>query len=419
MRDSEQGAVRLSDAHWLNSDEAQAIFAAIASGGFEARAVGGAVRNALLNEAVKDVDFATTATPEDVMRLTEQAGLRPVPTGLEHGTITVVVNHTPFEVTTLRRDIETFGRHARVTYTTDWAEDAQRRDFTINALYCDSTGLIHDPLGGLPDIRNRQVRFIGNAADRIREDYLRILRFFRFTAQYANGVPNAESLSACRALKGGLKQLSGERIRAELLRLLIAKAAAKIVVLMDEADILSELFGAECHSGSLARTIEIETALQRPADSLLRLGALTLTGPGAALQLKERLKLSSQEYDRLAGMALNDPAFDPGRPENEARAFIYRHGAERFEDGMIFTWARSDAPISDKDRRDRLALASTFKPPELPVRGSDVLALGVPPGPDVGRIISGFEEWWIANDFPGDPALLAAELRRRALVTKS
>ena len=419
MQESKHGALRLEGAHWLTSEEAQAVFAAVSAGGYEARAVGGAVRNALLGEAVKDVDFATTAKPEDVIRLASKAGLKPVPTGLEHGTITLVVNHTPFEVTTLRRDIETFGRHARVTFTTDWTEDAQRRDFTINALYCDAAGLIHDPLGGLGDIKGRHVRFIGSPADRIREDYLRILRFFRFTAQYANGVPNPEGLAACRNLKDGLKQLSGERVRAEMLRLLASPAAAKVAAHMDETGILSSLFGADCHASSLARTVGIEAELQRPADPLLRLGTLALTGPGHALHLKDQLKLSSLEYERLAGMAINDPAFDPACPELEARAFIYRHGALRFADAMIFAWARSGVPVSDAARRQRLGLAGTFKPPELPVRGSDVLALGVPAGPLVGRIISGFEEWWIANGFPNDPGILTAELRRRALVTKS
>ena len=174
----------LADAEWLTRPQARAVFVALTAEGAEARAVGGAVRNALMGSPVKDVDIATTALPDEVMRLAERAGLHPVPTGIEHGTVTVVADKVPFEVTTLRRDIETFGRHAKVTFATDWREDAMRRDFTMNALYCDADGTVHDPLGGYGDLQAKRVRFIGNARQRIREDYLRILRFFRFGAQY-------------------------------------------------------------------------------------------------------------------------------------------------------------------------------------------------------------------------------------------
>lgn len=418
MEDPRRGLVSLADANWLRNAETQAVFAALSAGGFEARAVGGAVRNALLGESIKDIDFATTAEPADVIRLVENAGLKPIPTGLEHGTITVVVNHVPFEVTTLRRDIETFGRHARVTFTTDWAEDARRRDFTINALYCDAAGHIHDPLGGITDIKNRHVRFIGHPQDRIREDYLRILRFFRFTAQYTAGVPDKAGLAACQELAAGLVSLSGERIRNELLRLLAAPHATTVVETMEEAGLLWPLLGAPCSPSTLARAAAIERALERPADPLFRLGALTLAGPGAALGLREKLKLSSQEFERLAAMALPDPAFDPERPRQSAEAFIYRYGAQRFDDGACLAWARSSASTSDEARLARVRFAGSFKAPELPVRGSDVLALGVPAGPLVGRIISGFEDWWIENGFPMEPQQLAEELRRRVLVTK-
>ena len=218
----------LSQADWLSRPATQAVFAALTAHGAEARAVGGAVRNALMGTPVKDVDIATTALPADVMRLATQAGLHAVPTGFEHGTVTVVAQHVPFEVTTLRRDIETFGRHARVTFTTDWTEDARRRDFTMNALYCSADGTVHDPLDGYADVLARRVRFIGDARERIREDFLRTLRFFRFVAEYGNGAPpDPEGLAAAIAEKAGLSGLSGERIRAELLLLLAVPVRSK------------------------------------------------------------------------------------------------------------------------------------------------------------------------------------------------
>ncbi len=241
----------LRQAEWLRRPATVAVFAALTAKGAEARAVGGAVRNTLMGTPVKDVDIATTALPADVMRLAAEAGLHSVPTGFEHGTVTVVAQHVPYEVTTLRRDIETFGRHARVTFTTDWAEDARRRDFTMNALYCSADGVVHDPLGGYDDLSARRVRFIGDARARIREDYLRTLRFFRFLAQYGNGAaPDPEGLAAAIAEKAGLAGLSGERIRAELLLLLAAPGAVEAVRAMREATLLEPVLGTAGDAGA-------------------------------------------------------------------------------------------------------------------------------------------------------------------------
>ena len=263
---------RLFGADWLSNPSARAVFAALAAGGHEARAVGGAVRNALFGKAVKDVDIATTAAPEETMRLARAAGLKAHPTGIEHGTITVVAGHEPYEVTTLRRDIETFGRHARVTFTTDWTEDAKRRDFTMNALYCAADGTIHDPLGGYPDLAARRVRFIGDAHERIREDFLRILRFFRLYAEYGRGEPDPTSLDACVAERTGLANLSGERIRAEFLRMLAAPGAVDAAASLAIYGILEPLH-LHLDPHLLARLVEIETALGRPPDPVLRLAA--------------------------------------------------------------------------------------------------------------------------------------------------
>src|SRR5258706_2941524 len=216
----------LGSDEWLSCADTQAVFRMLAAGGFESRVVGGAVRNALLGRPVTEIDFATTALPDDVIRLAHDARLRAITTGLDHGTVTVISGGTPFEVTTLRKDVETDGRHARVVYTADWVADASRRDFTINALYCDAKGVVHDPLGGYPDLVGRRVRFIGDAQDRIREDYLRILRYFRFHTEYGGGPPDEAALLACVRERRGLDRLSAERINRELMGLLSSARAA-------------------------------------------------------------------------------------------------------------------------------------------------------------------------------------------------
>jgi poly(A) polymerase len=408
----------LADAVWLNEPATQEVMAALKRAGHGARVVGGAVRNALIGLPVKDIDIATTATPPETIASAKAARLKTFETGIAHGTVTVVAHHTPIEVTTLRRDVETDGRHARVAFTSDWAEDAGRRDFTINALYCDGNGTVHDPLGqGLEDLAQRRVCFIGRAEDRIREDYLRILRFFRFTAEYAEGDPDPVGLNACIALKDGISNLSGERRRTELLRILATQRAPAILALMHESGVLTPTLGFAGDPGLLTRVTNIESSADLPSDPLLRLGAVALTKPGAASALRASLKLSSAEDDRLSQMALPDRAFDPASNEHAAKAYIYRHGALAFRDGVMLAWARSASDANDADWLHRLRLTQRWQAPELPVRGADVLALGVAPGPEVGRILSEFEDWWIASAFPMTPALLAKRLQ--LTVTKS
>jgi poly(A) polymerase len=399
----------LAGAPWLDSADTQAVLGALARGGFEARVVGGAVRNALLGTPVKDVDIATTALPADVMRLAEAAGLGAVATGLAHGTVTVISQHQPFEVTTLRRDVETFGRQARVAFTTDWAEDASRRDFTLNALYCDAAGAVHDPLGGYADLLARRVRFIGEARDRIREDYLRILRFFRFTAEYATGAPDAGGLAASVEMAAGLDQLSAERIRAELLRLLDAERTVEIVRVMAEAGLVERLLGVGGDTNLLARLSAVEGALGLDADPLLRLAAVAGAGRDL-IALGPRLRLSNGEQERLSRLALPDAAFQPDTPERQARAFIYRFGVDAFRDGVLMAWARDGASPSDAHRRARYGLPERWTVPKLPVRGSDLLDKGLAEGPAIGRVVRAFEDWWIAEDFPRDDMQLARAL---------
>lgn len=410
--DADRRPPSLAGAAWLAEAGTRAVLAALTAEGFEARIVGGAVRNALLGHPVKDVDIATTARPEDVMRLAKGAGLGAIPTGVPHGTVTVVAAHQPFEVTTLRRDIETFGRHARVSFTDDWAEDAARRDFTLNALYCDESGRIHDPLGGYDDLLARRVRFIGDAHDRIREDYLRILRFFRFTADYADGPPDAAGLAASIALAPGLAGLSAERIRAELLRLLAAPRAVEIVTVMADAGLLAPLLGLPPDVALFGRLAAIEASLGGRPDPLLRLAALAAPRPGPpASTLASRLRLSNAEAERLARLALPaDAACHPDTAEQEARAYLYRFGADAFRDGVTMAWARSAAAPDCSRWRGRFVLPNRWKTPVLPVRGADLVAAGLAEGPAVGRILRAFEDWWIAADFPRDEMLLARTL---------
>jgi poly(A) polymerase len=412
MAAEESGAApsSLAGAEWLERPATRAVFEAIAAGGEEARAVGGAVRNALVGRPVMDIDIATTALPEEVLRLASNAGLHAVPTGLAHGTVTVISEHIAYEVTTLRRDVETFGRHARVTFTRDWVEDARRRDFTLNALYCNGGGTVYDPLGGWPDLLAGRVRFIGDAHARIREDYLRILRFFRFTAEYTCGAADTAGLAACIAERGGLALLSGERIRAELLRLLAAARAAEAVSAMHEGGIIELLIGRAPELRPFKKLVALEEALGRPPDAVLRLGALAVVEAGDALRLQHRLRLSREEADKLACVALRDPGFDPATPEQAAMEFLYRHGPEVYGDAGLIAWARASDPPDDAARRRRLALPERWRAPQLPVRGADVLALGVAPGPEVGRILSEVESWWVDAGFPTDEARLRAKL---------
>jgi poly(A) polymerase len=410
--DDKAGLPSLADAEWLRRPATRAVLDALRAGGAEARAVGGAVRNALMGVPVKDVDIATTAPPDEVVRLAERARLHSVPTGIEHGTVTVIVGKVPFEVTTLRRDIETFGRHARVTFTTDWREDAMRRDFTMNALYCDPTGTVHDPLGGYGDLEAKRVRFIGDARERIREDYLRILRFFRFLAQYGDAnAPDAEGLAAVRAEKAGLKRLSGERIRAELFLLLTAPGAVPALRLMRDAGIIAPLIGVDGNVEAVERLAAIEGHLSRPPDPVLRLAALSA---GTEENLRERLKLSGVEAEALAAALRCAPALDPRRDERAAKEHIYRNGAAAFTGAALVDWARSNADIDDAARAERATLAERWSAPKLPVRGADVIALGVPAGPGVGRVMEAFETWWIAADYPTAPTRISEQLAELA-----
>jgi poly(A) polymerase len=400
---------RRIDARWLREGALPRLLDVLDRDGEETRVVGGAVRNALLGEAVQEIDVATTAIPEEVMRRAEAAGFKPVPTGIEHGTVTVVVAGAPFEVTTLREDVETFGRRARVVFGRSWQHDAERRDFTMNALYATRDGAVHDHVGGLDDLDARRVRFIGDPARRIEEDYLRILRFFRFYAAYGDGGHlDPAGLAACIAGRAGLEGLSRERVRAELLKLLLATHAVPALASMSEAGLLVAVLGGVPLLASFANMTKLERALALAPDPTRRLAALAVNTGEDADRLRERLRLANVEHDRLASMAdgwrLISAATDPHAP----RALIYRIGPEKFVDRALLAWSRAwTEGIADNRWRDLVLLPSRWSAPVFPLKAADFLARGVPRGPALGEALRAAEEAWIAEDFPMDAAAIA------------
>jgi poly(A) polymerase len=400
---------RLPAADWLARGETQAVFQAIETAGFQVRAVGGAVRNTLLDRPVADVDLATTARPEQTMAAATAAGLTVIATGLQHGTVTVVSGQIPHEVTTLRADITTDGRHATVAFTDDWTADASRRDLTINALYCDRQGVVFDPLGGRADLEARRIRFIGDPAARIREDYLRILRFFRFHAEYAEGLPDPQGVSAAIQERSGFARLSGERIHHELLRLLVAPGALTAVETMAQAGLLTELLPVVPRLTTLQRLIAIEQTRKSPASGILRLAAMTIGVDEDAAHLHRRLKLSATELQLLqrAGTSVGQP-FSLAMADVQQRLYLRGHAI--YSEQTLLAWARSGAGPDDANWTNAFNLAGRWIAPKLPVGGADVLALGIAPGPRIGLIIAAFEAWWIAAGFPSDQKLIAARL---------
>ena len=389
----------MAGADWFRRRGVQALFTALNRDGHEARAVGGALRNTLLGLPVSDIDFAATALPGDIMRFAGDAGLKSIPTGIEHGTITVLVEDARYEVTTLRRDVETHGRHATVAFTRDWAADAARRDFTINALYAAADGSVVDPLGGLGDLRARRVRFINSARERIAEDYLRILRFFRFTAEYGDGPPDAEGLAACITERAGLARLSPERVRAEMLRILVSREPMAAIEPMAETGLLTGRFGGVVYPGALARAAAIEAALGLPPVPIRRLAALAVRIEEDAARLTARLRLSNAEAARLDAMGRLEPAIRREMDDFSAKRALYRVGPERFRDRVLIAWAKSADAETDAVWRHIDQLPGRWTPPSFVLSGQDLMARGLKPGPQIGAALRELEAKWIASDF--------------------
>lgn len=395
---------------WLDWPETKTIFAVLSQDGHATRAVGGAVRNTLLGEPVDEVDFATTARPQEVASSAGRAGLKVIPTSLDHGTVTVVAGERPFEVTTLRRDVETYGRRAKVVFTTDWEVDASRRDFTMNALYASSRGDVFDPIGGFADLTARKVRFIGDAQARICEDYLRILRFFRINALFATPPYSRDGLRACVLERGGLAGLSAERVWAELLGILAAPGATDAAKAMNDYGLLTLVLGGVASLESLAKIAGVEARLGKASDAVRRLASIGLLVDEDVDRLTQRLRLSKAETKRL-GELLLARKFSSGIDEFVARELLYRMGPNVYGDAVMLAWSKSAHGFDDKYWRHLHALPERWCPPSFPLTGADLAALGVAEGPLVGELLDELELGWIASDFQGDRFTLTQAAR--------
>lgn len=398
----------IAGAPWLGEPALQRLFDALDDDGQTLRIVGGAVRNTLLDAPVHDVDLATTLLPDTVMSRATAANLTPLPTGLRHGTVTVMSNGRSFEVTTLRRDVETDGRHATVAFTDCWLDDARRRDFTMNALYADRSGAVFDPLGsGLADLAARRVRFIGDAAARISEDYLRILRFFRFAAIYGDGRLDPAGLAASSAARDGLKSLSAERVWSELSKLLAAPALSFVIDPMAAHGIFAALFPVPPDAARLERFINIDMATSPAIPVVARLAALTCRNSDDATAIAKALRLSTRERDHLARVTEGAAGLLTNDSPHADKTLLYRVGSDVYCDAILLAWSSREAPASDPFWRDRFQLPQRWHAPTLPVSGGDIVACGVAPGPAVGRSLERFERDWIAADFPLDSKTIA------------
>jgi poly(A) polymerase len=406
--------LRLENDAWLGDAPVRRALGLLNGGGEEARVVGGAARNSLMGLPLSDIDIATTAVPDEVIRRAAAAGLKAVPTGIDHGTITLVVDGVPFEVTTLREDVETFGRKAVVAFGRDWKVDAERRDFTMNALSISPDGVVHDYVGGLADLRDRRVRFIGDPTRRIAEDYLRILRFFRFQASYAHGAPDAAGVHACIVARDGLRTLSRERVRGELVKLLVAPFAVPTLVVMAETGFAELLLGGVPQLASFANMIKVEAAAALAPDPMRRLGALGLLIVEDADRLRDRLRLANAEHERLLAMAERWWQVSPAHGEADARVLLYRLGPVHFCDRVLLAWSRSAAGAADPSWRALATLPARWTPPRFPLRAADLMSRGLAKGPALGAALLVAEEAWVAAGFPSDPETLADIASRAA-----
>jgi poly(A) polymerase len=397
----------LADAIWLTSGGTARVLQLLNADGEEARVVGGSVRNALLKLPPGDMDIATTALPEEVMRRAKSAGIKCVPTGVDHGTVTLVIDGHPYEVTTLREDTETFGRKAKVAFGRDWVRDAERRDFTMNGLSVDAVGVVHDYVGGLADVAARRVRFIGDPDQRIAEDFLRILRFFRIHAAFGAVLPDRDGYLACIRGRGGLAGLSAERVRMEMLKLLVAGGAAAAALAMADAGLLQSLTGGVVYTGPLSAMIAIEQALGLSPDASRRLAALTVAVTEDAKRVAARLRLSNAEAKALDSMGHRWWRF-AARDRANARRLLYRLGPERYHDRVLLAWARSGGDVGSARWRELAELPQRWTAPKFPLRAADFIARGLAEGPALGHVLTLAEDAWLAADFPLEEAALAA-----------
>jgi poly(A) polymerase len=361
---------------------------------------------------VDDIDIATTLTPDQVTRALAAKKIRAVPTGVDHGTVTAVSNSKPYEITTLRRDVSTDGRRAVVAFTDDWMEDAQRRDFTLNSLYARRDGSIVDPTGhGAADARAGRIVFVGEPQARIREDYLRILRFFRFLAWYGQGPADDAALAACAALKDQVSSLAAERISKELLKLLAADDPREAVALMAKSGVLAVVLPQPIDLERFEALVAIETDQLFETDPVLRLAALLPDDQVGALQFAERLRLSNADRDRITAALGATPAFKSWMSPREIRRAVYHLGPQVFRDRAKLAWARASRTAVTPQWRGMIALGESWSPPAFPLTGQDVVNAGVPKGPMVGQVLREVEDWWIDHDFLDDKMSAVEKLK--------
>ena len=404
---------RLIPRPWMRHPATRRVMDALTAAGGPAcaRFVGGCVRDAVLGRDAEDVDIATTLRPDAVTAALVAAVIKAIPTGIAHGTVTAVTHGRALEITTLRRDVETDGRHAVVAFTDDWARDAARRDFTMNALYADAEGAVFDPTGaGVADLRAGRVAFVGEAAVRIREDALRILRFFRFLAWYGRGEPDAEGLAACALGRDSLAVLSAERVWMELLRLLSADDPREAVRLMATTGVLAAVLPEATRLSRFDALVRIETEQLFTHDPVLRLAALLPDEPDVARALASRLRMSNAERDRIVA-GLGTMPVNSWIGPREVRRAIWREGSGPLRDRVMLDWAASDRPAAATQWRALLPMIDSWPRPVFPLTGDEVHAAGVPAGPLVGKVMREVEAWWIDNDFTDDKLSLIERLK--------
>jgi len=409
---------------WMTAEATRAVIKALESGGKEVRFVGGCVRDALAHRPVDDIDIATPERPENVMELLRHAGIRVIPTGFDHGTVTVISDHRHYEITTLREDIKTDGRHAEVVFGEDWLADARRRDFTINALSATPDGAVYDPFNGIDDLAHGRVRFIGSPDQRVQEDALRILRFFRMYGRYGRPPADAAALASCRRFASLLKNLSAERIWMEFSKILLTDNPADLVVLMTGANVMDELLAQDAGVGVLRMLAWLETRALKldglAPDVIRRLASLLPCDAGAVDDVAACFRLSGRDRDRLYGFLIAD---DPGflSMDDIGRARWFKHwGRDAFLAHVLLAWAKVLAlspklPHGENAKWiDLVKFILSWQSPVFPLSGNDVLALGVGAGPEVGALMADVEKWWEDHNFTPVRQDCLAELKKRA-----
>lgn len=392
------------DAPWLAKPRVKAVFALLNQEGEEGRAVGGAVRDTLLGRPVHEIDFATTGRPDWVMARAAEAGIKAIPTGIEHGTVTLVVQGHGHEVTTLREDVETDGRHAVVRFGRDWAADARRRDFTMNALSVEADGHLHDPVFGYPDLLARRVRFIGDPDRRIAEDYLRILRFFRFHAECGEGELDPAGRDAAVRGRTGLRILAAERINHELRRTLLAAGAVEAVTAMQETGILPILFAGIGYLAAFRNMVAFEAEAGLEPSYPRRLAALTVRIAEDVERITARFRLANADRDAMSAALAYAERLRTAPLGRQAKADLYRLGRDAFTDGIALAAAIRAKPLAGWAKS--LSAVAGWQPPAFPIGGKDLIAAGVRAGPQLGAILGQLEAWWIGEDFQPDRAAL-------------